>query len=194
MADKTLSVLEKSICFAVKAHSGQKRKLSGSPYILHPLEAAQIAASITSDEEVLAAVVLHDTIEDCGVSLEELRREFGDRVADLVASESEDKMRDIPPEESWQKRKEITLEQLKNCSDKAVKIMWLSDKLSNMRSFDVGYQTMGDGIWNSFNQKDKLRHEWYYRTVLANIPELSETPAYKELKERTDKVFGSSDK
>lgn len=190
MTKKEESVLEKAICFAVHAHSGQKRKVSGSPYILHPLEAAQIAASMTNDEDILAAVVLHDTVEDCGVDPAELKEKFGDRVFCLVMHETEDKMRDIPASDSWEARKGSTLGALKETHDIGVKIMWLSDKLSNLRSICYVYQTIGDEIWKSFNQKDKSRHEWYYRTAAEYLSDLSDTPAYKELTERIKAVFG----
>ena len=64
-------------------------------------KAAAIAATLTRDPEVLAAAVLHDTVEDAGISLEQLRRQFGDRVAELVALETEDKGRGGAPELSW---------------------------------------------------------------------------------------------
>ena len=92
--------------FAIAAHGEVRRKGDGLPAVLHAMEAAAVAASLTSDEEVLAAAVLHDTVEDAGVDLEDIRARFGERVAGLVWAESEDKMRGLPPEESWRARKE----------------------------------------------------------------------------------------
>lgn len=78
--------------FAAKAHEGQFRKGTKRPYIVHPVEVAEIVGTMTQDEEVICAALLHDTIEDCaGVSEEILRSRFGERVALLVAGESEDK-------------------------------------------------------------------------------------------------------
>ena len=74
-------IFERAVIFAVNAHSGMTRKGSRTPYILHPLEAAVIASTLTEDEEVLAACVLHDTLEDTPVAAEELRGDFGERVA-----------------------------------------------------------------------------------------------------------------
>ena len=85
-----MTILEKAITYALKAHTGEKRKNSTLPYILHPLEALVTAASLTDDMEVLAAVVLHDTVEDTGISLADIEREFGHYVAWLVDCETED--------------------------------------------------------------------------------------------------------
>lgn len=70
--------------FASKAHMGQKRKYTKEPYINHPVEVYKMMSTITSDEDVLAAALLHDTVEDCGVNLDEIRALFGIRVANIV--------------------------------------------------------------------------------------------------------------
>ena len=86
-----MTKLDHAIKFATDAHAGQKRKMTNTPYILHPLEAAAIVASITTDEDVICAAVLHDTVEDTDVKAETIRSEFGDRVAELVSAETENK-------------------------------------------------------------------------------------------------------
>ena len=87
----TASVFEQAIAFATKAHAGAKRKGTGIPYIVHPIEAAAIASSMTTDEELLAAAVLHDVLEDTETTPEELRDLFGERILRLVQNETEDK-------------------------------------------------------------------------------------------------------
>ena len=85
-------MINKAIEFATKAHEGQFRKGSLRPYIVHPMEVADIVSSMTKDEEVISAAYLHDTIEDCaGITEEVLAEEFSPRVAWMVAQESEDK-------------------------------------------------------------------------------------------------------
>ena len=86
-----VGLLERAVAFAAKAHSGTFRKATRIPYIVHPMEAAAIVATLTDDEEVLAAAVLHDVIEDTGHSAEEIAGKFGERVARLVLAESENK-------------------------------------------------------------------------------------------------------
>ena len=105
MANRPLDthLLDRAIGFAVQAHAGTERRGKGYPYILHPLEAAAIAATITPDQEILAAAVLHDTVEDTDVTVEALRAEFGDRIAELVAAESDDPMEHLPASASWHK-------------------------------------------------------------------------------------------
>ena len=60
-----IEVIEKAIMFATQAHEGQVRKGTDRPYIVHPLEVGRIVASMTEDEEIISAAILHDTIEDC---------------------------------------------------------------------------------------------------------------------------------
>ncbi len=184
-----MDIFEKALCFAVEKHSGQTRKFSGAPYILHPMEAAAIAGTMTDDRTVLAAAVLHDTVEDTDTTLEEMEEKFGRQVALLVMTETEDKRGDLPPEETWRLRKEETLIMLEHTRDIRVKIMWLSDKLSNMRSIYREVMRSGDVVWQRFNQKDPAQQEWYYRSVGACLSELREYEAYREYMELVDKVF-----
>ncbi len=178
-----------AVIFATNAHSGQVRKSAKIPYILHPLEVASIIATITSDEDILIAGLLHDTVEDTNVTIEEIQERFGERVAELVAHETEDKRADLPPASTWQIRKEETLLALKEEPDIAVKILWLGDKLSNIRSIYLKYTQVGDEVFSIFHQKDKSKHAWYYRSVAEYVSELKDTVAYKEYVSLLDKIF-----
>ena len=180
---------DQAIIFAVKAHSGATRKGSSMPYILHPMEAAAIAATLTDDEEVLMAAVLHDTIEDTETTAEDIRREFGERVLSLVLSDTENKREDRPAAETWEVRKQETLDALKAASREEL-ILVLADKLSNMRSLFRGYLERGDGIFDIFHVKDKSKQAWYSRGIAARLAPLKETAAYLEYAELLDRVFG----
>ena len=68
------SILDKAIVFAVKAHKGAERKGKGFPYIVHPMEAVAIAATMTNDQELLAAAALHDTVEDTEITLKDVSK------------------------------------------------------------------------------------------------------------------------
>lgn len=184
-----MGVLDDAILFATEAHSGQTRKMAKTPYILHPLEVASIIATMTTDEDVMAAGVLHDTIEDADVLPETIAQKFGKRVFALVQSETEDRYSKKPASETWMERKEDSLLMLKHTKDKNVKILWLGDKLSNMRSFYREHLKYGDEIWKTLNQKDPKMHEWYYRTIADYVSELSDTAAYKEFVELINKTF-----
>ena len=91
MEEKKLTLLDHAIIFATKAHSGTTRKGTNVPYIVHPIEAAAIVSAMTDDEEVIAAAVLHDVLEDTEATREDLLARFGRRITNLVENESEDK-------------------------------------------------------------------------------------------------------
>ena len=191
MANKPLDteLLDRAIVFAVHAHTGIERRGKGFPYIVHPMEAVEIVATMTRDQELLAAAVLHDTVEDTDVTIEQIRAEFGDRVAALVASESENKDCGVSKEESWHARKQAAIERLASASLDS-KIVALGDKLSNMRAIARDYAMQGDKLWNLFNTKDRKEHEWHYRALAGSLSELKETFAYKEFEQLINQVFG----
>ena len=189
MQKEQKDLLNRAIVFAVEKHAGAVRKGTVIPYIVHPLEALAIASSMTDRQEVLAAAVLHDVVEDAGVSRSELVDRFGERVAELVMAESEDKREDEDKSASWRTRKEETIAHLRKISNIDVKVIALSDKLSNMRSIYRDYTTIGEDFWNRFNQKDKSQHGWYYSEMADVLSELSDTFAWKEYSQLVVKVF-----
>ena len=188
-----MDILDKAIIYATKKHSGSLRKGGKIPYIVHPLEAASVAASITDDKEVIAAAVLHDVIEDAGVTENELKKEFGDRITALVMSDTEDKMRNIPAKDSWQTRKQRTLDFLKTAT-RDEQIVCLSDKLSNMRAIFRDYELIKDELWQRFNVKEKTKHYAYYSGIADRLIKVADTAAWKEYRMLTDKVFGDRTK
>ena len=189
MQKEQKDLLNRAIVFAVEKHAGAVRKGTVIPYIVHPLEALAIASSMTDRQEVLVAAVLHDVVEDAGVSRSELVDRFGERVAELVMAESEDKCEGESKSASWRKRKEETIVHLRGISDIDVKMIALSDKLSNMRSIYRDYTTIGEDFWNRFNQKDKSQHGWYYSEMADVLSELSDTFAWKEYSQLVGIVF-----
>lgn len=183
------SFLDRAIEFAVKAHANTERRGKGFPYIVHPLEAMEIVASMTPDQELLAAAALHDTIEDTSVTIDDLRREFGDRVATIVEAESDKFLEGIPDEASWHQRKQAAIDRIASAPHDS-KLVAMGDKLSNMRAIWRDYQEQGDELWKIFHAKDKKDHEWHYRGLAASLSELSDTFAYKEFVALIDDVFG----
>ena len=152
-SEEDLALLEKAYRFAEKAHKGQCRK-SGEPFIAHPVEVAIILADLRMDVETLCAALLHDTVEDAGVTKEQLEKMFGPRVTELVLAETEDKHREMSAAASWKMRKEESIRDLRSTNDSGVKAMWLSDKLSNLRSLYEDWRKKGSAVWQIFNQKD----------------------------------------
>ena len=190
MANKYLDtdLLDRAIIFAVKAHHNTERRGKGFPYIVHPMEAVEIVATITPDQELLAAAALHDTVEDTDVTVEQLRAEFGERIASLVASESDEMPEGVSEEDSWHDRKQAAINRLAAASHDA-KIVALGDKLSNMRAIARDYEVQGDALWSIFHVTDKASHEWHYRGLASSLSELSDTFAYQELVRLIDEVF-----
>ena len=195
MKEKNLCLLDKAILFATEAHAGVNRKGKDRPYIIHPMEVMTIAASITDDQNVLAAAVLHDTMEDADVKKEELCDRFGERVANLVASESENKREKQSAESTWRIRKEETLQHLREVQDRDVKLICLGDKLANIREIGRDYALLGERLWERFNQKDKAEHCWYYSSVYELLRnDFGDIPAIREYRSLLEEVFGWKNK
>ena len=190
MANSPLNteLLDRAILFAVKAHAGTERRGKGFPYIVHPMEAMEIVATITPDQELLAAAALHDTVEDTNVTIEEIRDQFGERVANLVAAESDVFIEGKSEEETWHARKQAAMDRLAAAPHDA-KIVALGDKLSNMRAIARDYAMMGDKLWDIFHAKDPSDHEWHYRGLANSLRELSDTFAFQEFENLINQVF-----
>lgn len=190
MANKAIDteLLDRAIIFAVRAHSGTERRGKGFPYIVHPLEAVEIVATITPDQELLAAAALHDTVEDTDVTVDMIREEFGERVASIVAGESDTFEDGVSEEDSWKTRKQAAIDRLAK-APLDTKIVALGDKLSNMRAIARDYAVIGDGIWDLFHIKERREHEWHYRGLADSLRELENTFAFKEFERLIDQVF-----
>ena len=182
------SLLDRAIVFAVRAHRNVERKGKGFPYIVHPMEAMSIVATMTNDQELLAAAALHDVLEDTDTTVDDLRREFGERVAQLVEAESDIRIEGAKTD-SWHQRKQDAIDRLARASHDA-KIVALGDKLSNMRAIARDYTQQGDALWNLFNVKNRKEHEWHYRGLAASLRELHGTFAYQEFERLINEVFG----
>ena len=191
MANKPLdtALLDRAIVFAVHAHAGTERRGKGFPYIVHPMEAVEIVATMTNDQELLAAAALHDTVEDTSTTIEQIRTEFGNRVAELVATESDEPHQSGDSIENWRARKQAAIDRLSHAPLDS-KMVALGDKLSNMRAIARDYAMQGDALWNLFHSKDRKDHEWHYRGLANALSDLRDTFAYKEFVRLVEEVFG----
>lgn len=178
-------MINEAIEFATKAHEGQFRKGTKRPYIVHPVEVADIVTSMTDDEEVICAAVLHDTIEDCSwVTRDLLVEKFGERVASLVQHESEDKSK------TWEERKSATIAHLKD-APREIRMIALGDKLSNMRDIDRDYPKFGEDFWLRFRMKSKDAMGWYYKILKEVLKDgFEQERAYQEYCQLVEKHFG----
>ena len=188
-----MELVGEAIAFAAKAHDGMRRKKSDVPYILHPMEAAVIVGTMTDDQNLIAAAALHDVVEDADISIHEIEARFGRRVRELVESETEDKRADLPPAATWRIRKEESLAVLEKTDDIGVLMVWIGDKLANMRAIYRDFKVEGVQMWQRFNQKDANEQAWYYRSIAKLTERLSDTSAWLEYKTLTELVFGKGE-
>lgn len=131
--------LEKhALRFATKAHDGQVRKYTGEPYINHPVAVAAIVATVDHTPEMIAAAYLHDTVEDCGVTLAEIKERFGGKVATLVAYLSDIS---APFHGNRAARKALDLQHtaLAPAEAKTIKIADLIDNTKTISALDPGF-------------------------------------------------------
>jgi GTP pyrophosphokinase len=132
--DADLALLQRAYVFAAKVHEGQQR-LSGEPYLVHPLEVAGILAELRLDQATVAAGLLHDTLEDTLTTLGEIRRLFGDEVAFLV--EGLTKIAKIEFTSARERQAENFRKMLIAMSkDIRILLIKLADRLHNMRTLE----------------------------------------------------------
>lgn len=170
--------LYKAYAYAARAHLGQYRKKTKVPYFTHIITTMNYAVELTQDIEVLQAAILHDTVEDTTVTLDDLKDAFGDRVAGLVAAETEDKRRDMPAAQTWELRKREAIGHIKTASRDA-RLIVLADKTANLESIVREQRYLGVEIWDKFNQPDKSKQEWYFRAVREQLADLYDTSVMK---------------
>ena len=157
-ADETLF---RALDFAAQAHRGQFRKGTRIPYLVHPLRVAEVLLRAGCPNELAVAALLHDTLEDTAVTEAELRRAFGDRIADLVVALSEPEHRTAP----WTQRKAHTVAFLRTAPPEVV-LLALADKLDNLRSMAEDLRWVGEALWARFNAP-KPQQAAYYRQLAA---------------------------
>lgn len=156
-----MSLKQRALEFATKAHQGQTRKGSGEPYINHPIMVAEILELAGFSDEVVAAGYLHDVVEDTFVDIEEIHKLFGKQVSDLVSSHSEDKSL------TWEQRKAHTIKSLKT-GTKDQKALIAADKYANLISLIKDYGIYGDNLWNFFNRGYE-KQRWYNLNIANNL-------------------------
>ena len=147
---------------AAKAHEGHPRKGKDVPYIAHPMAVAILLSRAGVSEDVIVAALLHDTVEDTGMTLNEIEKLFGLEVAGIVAGCSEpDKSR------PWEERKEHTHEDLKTAAE-GVWLVSCADKLQNVRNMALDYSEQGDTLWGRF-RRGKEKQVWYYQGLVDSL-------------------------
>lgn len=183
---KTEDLIDRAIEAAVKAHRKQKRKGTTIAYITHPFAVAVTLAKAGCSDEIIAAGILHDTVEDTPVKMEAIRKEFGDLVASIVDGCSEPDKR-----HSWKKRKQHTLDSLQEAGIE-VKLVACADKLHNIRTIARDHRTLGERVWRRF-RRGREDQRWYYTSLVESLRSRGENASYeklyKEFKKKVKEVF-----
>jgi (p)ppGpp synthase/HD superfamily hydrolase len=175
----TLSArFEEALALATRLHAGQVRKGTSIPYVTHLLAVASLVLEHGATEDEAIAALLHDAVEDQGgeATLEEIRRRFGDTVADIVDGCTDARTTPKPP---WRGRKEAYIAHLRQ-APAAVRLVSAADKLHNARTILSDYRTLGEALWNRFNGgQDGTR--WYYRSLVEALRQAGPNPLVEEL-------------
>lgn len=170
---------------AFSLHREQHRKASQTPYMAHLMTVSSLVLENGGSEDQAIAALLHDAVEDAGGldTLNEIREEFGEYVADLVDGCTDSYTQ---PKPDWKPRKLAYLEKLKNESDD-VKLISLADKVHNARSILLDLHLSGESTWDKFKGK-KSGTLWYYQ-ALAKIFDDTPYPSLKhELRNLVDEI------
>ncbi len=177
-------LLDKAAAFAAKAHLGQVRKGTDIPYISHPYAVGLILQGARCREEVVAAGILHDLLEDTAVNLEQIQKEFGPEVAAIVEGCSEPEHNELP----WETRKEHTINYLKSAPVE-IRMVACADKLHNVRSMLVDYQQAGEELWKRF-KRGREKQEWYYRGLAASLGNELNSPELERIYRQYEMAVG----
>lgn len=174
--------LSRGIILASTAHACQLRKGTTTPYIVHPFETAMILQKENCSNDVIVAGLLHDILEDTVITFDTLKNEFGEKIADMVVTCTEDKTL------SWEERKNNKVKFLTETNDENIKKIACADKLSNMRSITIDLEKYQDDLWKRFN-RGKESQKWYYGRVIEALFSLKDLNMYQELSYLYEKAF-----
>jgi len=182
-----IDLVDRATGFAARAHQGQQRKIGDVPYIAHPVAVAMILQRMGCDETIVAAGLLHDTVEDTPVTLAQIRQQFGDEVATIVAGCTE-----LPKRKNkWETRKRHMIASLRD-APLAVKLVSATDKYHNLSHTLYSERIYGPKVWKSFG-RGKEQQAWYYRSVLesllVNTAQPERYPIFGMLAEIIDELF-----
>jgi len=187
MSDLALpSLIDRAIGYAARAHDGQQRKAGNIPYIAHPVAVAMSLQAMGCPEIVVAAALLHDTVEDTDVTLADIRATFGDEIADIVAGVTE-------PDKGngWEERKQYLIEKLR-WAPLEVKLVAAADKFHNLSHISHSHLKHGEVAWDRFS-RGPAQQAWYYRqvtaSILENVAEPEQYPIFEKLSAAVNMLF-----
>jgi (p)ppGpp synthase/HD superfamily hydrolase len=177
-----------ALALAEEVHGGARRSGTEIPFFAHLLVVTGLVLEDGGDEDEAIAAILHDSVEDGGGRplLERIRREFGERVAEIVERLSDS----IETEtgESWIDRKRRYLEDMQECQDEAVLRVSLADKVNNARAIVREYRAEGDALWERFADKTAEQQIWYYGRLVEMFEAKRPGPLTEDLRRAFDEL------
>jgi len=159
---------QRAFHLASEVHATQVGKGTGIPYLAHLMSVAALALENGGNEDAAIAALLHDTVEDSAdgtVMEDQIRREFGDRVAAIVLGCSDAIAVPGQPKAPWHQRKAAYIAHLHEEQDPDVLLVSACDKLHNARSILTDLRTLGPALWSRISQHDPAAHLWYYQSL-----------------------------
>jgi (p)ppGpp synthase/HD superfamily hydrolase len=170
---QSMNLIETALRIAVVAHKDQVRKTDGSPYVVHPIMVGYMIEKYGFPQEVVAAAITHDVLEDTTMTVTALQDELGETVVTIVKAVSEDK------ELEWEERKKRYIETVV-LGGEHVWAVSAADKIHNSLSLIDAHQILGSEVWTKFrrNKQDSL---WFLRTLCNRLKEVWTHPLLVEL-------------
>jgi len=158
-----LGIIERAAALAARGHKEQIRKHDNVPYVVHPFMVSRILTKHGFADEVIAAGLVHDVLEDTDISKEAIKKECGEEVLSIVEGLSEDKNLE------WDDRKRGYIELVRKGSDE-IKAVSCADKVHNMTNMLHAYSKMGNELWTRFS-RSKEKRLWFEQEVLKMYDE-----------------------
>lgn len=167
-----------ALAYATAVHEGQSRKGTSVPYVSHVLAVCALVLEDGGGEDEAIAALLHDAVEDGGGAprLADIRRRFGDRVADIVRACSDT---DETPRPPWKERKARYIDHVRAAGPDARRVS-CADKLHNARSILRDYRAEGERLWARFNAPPE-EQLWYYGQLVEAFRQPDRTALHAEL-------------
>lgn len=179
-------MIKEAFIYAQEKHKDQIRKSSQLPYIIHLYDVARILTNNHAPEYVIVAGILHDTLEDTNATESEIEQLFGQKVKEIVVSETENKAL------CWKERKQDRIDNLKNASLDC-KMVKCADMLANLSDLRENLKSDGECIWKNF-RGSRQDTKWYFESMIDAMKELKGYNMYNALKKVFEKVFMSNEK
>lgn len=167
-------MINKAIIFAAEKEQNKFSKYSGYPRIMHAIRVTDIISEMTDDENVIAAAILYSITEDCHITADEIKEEFGDKITSLIIFEDFSK--------SWAERKNEIITFLCNDANEAQKKIVFANELENIRELHQDYNKLGEQIWKRYMSKDQAEKCYFgFLNAFCGLEEYTEYDKYEQL-------------